>query len=206
MPEGVGKTYNSKNQLTSGTSYVYDGNGNPTTYNGTTISFDEESQATAFGTALTADYPADVLRAWKENSSSVRTYFLYGGIVPIIELDASGNISATNTFGVNGLISRRTASTGASVFYTFDERGNTVQRLNSSGTVLTNHISDAFGTTVSSSATGDPYDGYGAQAGYYTDHETGLVLCTFRYTIPTTEDGLQEIPLATQEESIYMGM
>jgi RHS repeat-associated protein len=193
--KGVGKTYNSKNQLTSGTSYVYDGNGNPTTYNGTTFTFDEENKATAFGSVLTSDYSVDGLRAWKENSSSVRTYFLYDGARPVVELDASGSVSATNTFGIDGLISRRTASTSTSVFYTFDERGNTVQRLNSSGTVLTNHISDAFGTTVSSSATGDPYDGFGAQFGYYTDHETGLIFCTFRYYDPANGRWLTRDPI-----------
>jgi RHS repeat-associated protein len=193
--KGIGKTYNSKNQLTSGTNYVYDGNGNPTTYNGTTLTFDEENKATTFGTALTAEYTSARLRAWKENSSSIRTYFLYDGVVPIVELDVSGNVSATNTFGTNGLVSRRTAGTGNSVFYTFDERGNTVQRLNSSGTILTSHISDAFGTTVSSAATGDPYDGYGAKYGYYTDHETGFVLCTFRYYDPSNGRWITRDPI-----------
>ena len=112
-----------------------------------------------------------------------------------MELDGSGSMSATNTFGANGLISRRIASTGTSVFYTFDERGNTTQRLNSSGGVITSHISDAYGSTASSAATTDPYDGYGAQAGYYTDHETGLILCTFRYYDPATGRWLNRDPI-----------
>ena len=39
-------------------------------------------------------------------------------------LDANGNIQALNTFGAQGLVSRHTTATNASVFYTFDERGN----------------------------------------------------------------------------------
>ena len=39
--------------------------------------------------------------------------------MPVIEVDASGNVTATNTFGPNGLISRHTAS--GSTFYTFIE-------------------------------------------------------------------------------------
>jgi hypothetical protein len=37
-------------------------------------------------------------------------------------MDASGNVTAVNTFGGAGLLSRHTAS--GSTFYTFDERGN----------------------------------------------------------------------------------
>ena len=124
------------------------------------------------------------------------TYFgptTYDSGTPVVELDGSGSVSATNTFGANGLISRRVGST--SVFYTFDERGNTTQRLNSSGGVITSHISDAFGTTASSSSTTDPYDGYGAKFGYYTDHETGLILCTFRYYDPASGRWINRDPV-----------
>lgn len=34
-------------------------------------------------------------------------------------MDASGNVQAVNTFGASGLVSRRTAATNVSVFYTF---------------------------------------------------------------------------------------
>ncbi|MES2462005.1 MAG: RHS repeat-associated core domain-containing protein [Armatimonadota bacterium] len=191
--KGVGRSYNSKNQLTSGSSYVYDGNGNPTTYAGTSLAFDENDKATTFGSALAADYTIEGVRAWKQDASSNRTYFLYDSGRPIVELDGSGSVSAVNTFGANGLISRRSSS--ASVFYTFDERGNTTQRLNSSGGVITSHISDAFGVTVSSSATNDPYSGFGAQSGYYRDHETGLILCTLRYYDPGTGRWLNRDPI-----------
>ena len=74
--KGANRSYNAKNQLTSGTSYVYDADGNPTTYAGTSLTFDENDKATAFGSVLTADYTIGGLRAWKQNSSSYRTYFL----------------------------------------------------------------------------------------------------------------------------------
>jgi hypothetical protein len=45
----------------------------------------------------------------------------------LAELDAGGNLQARNTFGTNGLVSRRTAATNASVFYAFDECGNVVR-------------------------------------------------------------------------------
>ena len=40
------------------------------------------------------------------------------------EPDGAGNLQATNTFGAEGLVSRHTAATNSSVFYTFNERGN----------------------------------------------------------------------------------
>jgi RHS repeat-associated protein len=96
---------------------------------------------------------------------------------PVVELDASGNVAATNTSGA-GVLSRR--SGGASVFYTFDERGSVVQRMDGFGGALSSHLYDAYGVGSSSVATGDPF-GFGGQWGYYPDAETGLELCTFRY-------------------------
>jgi hypothetical protein len=101
----------------SGTGFSYDSNGNPTTYGGTTLTFDPENRMTAYGSALTASYNGDGLRASKANSTTT-TYFLYDGILPVVELDSSGSIAATITFGAAGLVSRRSGST--SVFYSFD--------------------------------------------------------------------------------------
>jgi len=100
--KGVTKSYNSNNQQT-GTGFSHDGNGNPTTYNGTTLTFDPENRMTAYGSVLTAGYNGDGLRAWKQNASG-RTYFLYDGIVPVVELDSGGSVTATNTFGASGLV------------------------------------------------------------------------------------------------------
>lgn len=69
-------------------------------------------------------------------------------MTPVAEIDASGNVLATNTFGANGLISRRKTSgiSSTSTHYTFDERGNTVERLNSGGTVDTLDLYMAYGS------------------------------------------------------------
>jgi RHS repeat-associated protein len=129
---------------------------------------------------LTAGYTGDGLRAWKE-SSSVRTYFIYDGALPLLELDNIGAIVSTNTSGANGLISRRTGST--SVFYVFDSEGSVSQRTDSSGNILSDHLYSAFGEQLSGSQT-DAF-GYRAQFGYYSDNETGLQLLTHRYYDPT---------------------
>lgn len=178
--KGATKSYNSNNQQT-GSGFAYDDNGNPTTYKGTSLSFDPENRLTAYGTVLTAGYNGDGLRCWKQNASGT-TYFLYDGSLPVIELDASVSVTATNTFGTSGLLSRREGSN--SIFYSFDAEGNVSQRTDSNGTVLTDNLHDAHGSSLSGTVS-DPF-GYKAQWGYYTDAETGLQLLTNRYYDPDT--------------------
>jgi RHS repeat-associated protein len=176
--KGVTKSYNSNNQH-SGTGFSYDSDGNPTTYGGTTLTFDPENRMTGYGSALTSGYNGDGLRAWKANSTNT-TYFLYDGILPVVELDSSGSVTATNTFGSAGLVSRR--SGGTSVLYSFDSEGNVSQRSNGSGAVLSNYLFAAHGATLNGTLS-EPF-GYKAQFGYYTDTETGLQLLTHRYYDP----------------------
>ena len=125
----------------------------------------------------------DGLRAWKQTDAGARTYYFYDGSDPVAELDANGSIQALNTFGANGLVSRHTTATNASVFYTFDERGNLAQRLDAGGSVLSIDLYDAFGARTGTAPPSDPW-GFEAQWGYQSDTETGLVLCTSRYYDP----------------------
>jgi hypothetical protein len=165
--KGVTKSYNSNNQQT-GTGFTHDGNGNPTNYGGTPLTFDPESRMTAYGSILSAGYTGDGLRAWKQNASG-RTYFLYDGNLPIVELDSTGSLTATNSFADNGLVSRCEGSTSA--FYSFDSEGNVAERSDAGGIVLVDHFFSAHGSALSGTLS-DPF-GYKAQSGYYTDNETG---------------------------------
>jgi RHS repeat-associated protein len=175
--KGLPHTYNSNNQNVTN---VYDDRGNPVVYRGVALTFDPENRLTSVGGALlTAGYRGDGLRAWKQAGGGGRIYFLYDQGRPVLELDATGAVTAVNTFGAGGLAARR--SGGTSVFYTFGPQGGTAQRLDGAGNVLTSHMFDAYGAGASSGATTDPYAGYGAQWGYYTDVETGLQLLTRRY-------------------------
>ena len=188
--KGLSKTYNLNNQQT-GVGFVYDGNGNPTTYGGAALTFDPESRLVSHSSVLQAWYTGDGLRAWKETAAG-RTYFVYDGTVPVLEMNASGAITAVNTFGAAGLVSRRMGT--QSTFYTFDPQGSVAQRLDGNGAVLSGHLFKAHGTGVSTAATTDPY-GYKGQFGYYTDSETGLILCTWRYYDPATGRFLTRDPI-----------
>lgn len=173
--KGATKTYNSKNQETA-TGLTYDLNGNPTAYNGVSLTFDPENRLTAYGSVLTAGYRGDGLRGKKQTASGT-TYFLYDGTNPVIEMDASGSVAATNTFSNRSVISRRVST--FSVLYAFDSEGNVSQRTDASGTVLSNHLFAAHGVNLSGGGS-DPFS-YKAEFGYYSDTETGLQLLTNRY-------------------------
>jgi RHS repeat-associated protein len=98
-------------------------------------------------------------------------------------MDGTGTPTAINTFGANGLLSRRTGGVnGSSVFYTFDLQGSVSQRFDRTGNLLSSDEYDAWGAVLSRTPTGttDVF-GAGAQWGYYTDGETGLLLLTHRY-------------------------
>jgi len=94
-------------------------------------------------------------------------------------------------FGANGLVSRNTPASGT-VWYAFDERGNVAQRVGGNGALLSTDLYDAFGKKRSGAA--DVF-GFGGQAGYYTDVETGLILCTNRHYDPQQGRFLTRDPL-----------
>ena len=82
-----------------------DGDGSPTTYAASTLTFDPESRMTAYGSALDNGYTGGGMRAWKQaGSSAPKTYFLYDGDMPVCEMDSTGAISAINTVGDTGLL------------------------------------------------------------------------------------------------------
>jgi RHS repeat-associated protein len=189
--KGAAQTYNNDNQnLAQG----YDQDGNPTSWQGNALTFDSANHLTSVGAVLTAGYNAEGLRAWKQNASGY-TYFIYDGLVPIAEVSSGGAVQAVNSWGADGLASRRNVSSNSSVFYTFDAQGNTVQRLDGSGNILGSYGFDAFGVRASTDNSTDPYSGFGAQWGYYRDSETGLSLLGHRYYDATQGRFLSRDPI-----------
>ncbi|MGI8551027.1 MAG: RHS repeat-associated core domain-containing protein, partial [Dehalococcoidia bacterium] len=186
--KGASHSFNSDNQDQA---IAYNSSGNPTSRSGNALTFDPYNQLTVYGSVLSAGYTGDGLRAWKQTSAG-RTYFLYDGATPVVEMNASGTVTATNTFGPNGLLSRN--SGGSSIFYQFDPQGSVAQRLNSAGAVLSSDMYDAYGVGQSTGSPSDPW-GYGAQWGYFTDRETGLLLLTHRYYDPSAGRFLNRDPI-----------
>ncbi|MHB9132351.1 MAG: tandem-95 repeat protein [Armatimonadota bacterium] len=180
-------------QLEGATRFEYDSNGNPLRYKDVPLTFDVYDQPTSFGgnTLTVGNSSGTNVRAWKQNSTQ-RTYFIYDGLTPVCEIDAVGAVVATNVFGPDGLVERQTAA-GNTTWYAFDPHGNVAHRVGNNGDVQSSDIYDATGNLL----TGDTSDPYGAHAqdGYYTDRETGLQLCTFRYYDPAAVRFLTRDPI-----------
>jgi len=173
-----GLTFNSNNQISSN-GYAYDDNGNPTTYRNTSLTFSPENQMLSYGSALTAEYRGDNMRAWKEDSDDGnRTYYLYDGITIIAEMDSDGEITALmTTLGCEVLARNET-------YYQSNIEGDVAHRLNANtGAVISSDVYDPYGNLVYGGSTADPY-GYKVIAGYYKDHETGLFYLANRYYDP----------------------
>ena len=107
-------------------------------------------------------------RTYLPSSGSIgNKFFAYNGLAPVVETSNNSSLTALNTFGPTGLISRYNPSNGVSTFYTPDERGNVAQRLDASGAVKSSDLYNAYGKRLSGGVSGDPY-GFGGQAGYCT--------------------------------------
>ena len=145
--------------------------GEPDDFKGVSLSFDPEDRLTSYWTAMTTGYDGNGFRAWK-SSDAGKTYFVYDGDAPVLETDSSGNVTAFNVWGANGLLSRRLGA--ASIFHTLDPQGSVVQRLDINQIILSISACDAWGNPLIP----NPCDPFGceAQSGYYTDIDIGLIL------------------------------
>jgi len=179
---GTTRTFNANDQSVA---QSYDGNGNPfPTYNSLSTAFDPENRLIQLG-SVTAGYRADGLRAWKDTGST-RTYYLYDGSTPVVELNSTGSVVATNVYDPEGLVARQ--SGGVWSYFQFDPQGNVSEISDSTGSIIESRIYDAFGAEDRIAAPGhtlgtDPF-GFNARWGYYLDRETGLYYCQNRYYDP----------------------
>jgi len=83
------------------------------------------NRLTQAGTAFTAGYRPDDLRAWKQTTSTgVRTYYLYDGTTLLHEIGSNGNLLYSYGWGAAGLIERYPGSGINYYVYAFDPAGN----------------------------------------------------------------------------------
>ncbi|MFN8220707.1 MAG: hypothetical protein U0S12_11340 [Fimbriimonadales bacterium] len=142
-----GRTYNVDNQR-SNTGYAYDGNGNPTTYSGSSATYDQENRLTSLSSAYYSyGYRADGLRAWQQATNifgpPTKRYYLYDGGQAVCELDTSGNVVATTVYAPDGLVGR--AGGGQTRYALFDWQGNLAHWMTSSTAVSMSAAYTAWG-------------------------------------------------------------
>jgi RHS repeat-associated protein len=194
-------TFNIDNQPTkfygsTGTSlgnFVWDGDGNPTTYEAKPATFDPENHLLTYSpNNFTAAYDGYGLRV-STGSGTSKIYYLYDGMTPVEELTSTGTDSAYDTYGQTGLVSRRVPGV-QSTYYTFDPFGNVIQRDSVAAANISTSYYDAFGTGKSTVTVTDPF-GYMGQYGYFTDNSTGLILAGYRYYDSKTGRWLTRDPI-----------
>jgi len=185
---GNSYTFNSRDEITN-TGYSYDADGNPTTYNSVSMTYDPENHLVASGSSWTAGYNGDGLQVWNDSGSG-KTYTLYDGVSPIINLNSAGTVNNVYSFGTKGLIS------DAATFYVFDWRGSISERTDGYGNVLTAHSVDSFGTVSNSASTSDPLASFGSQFGQRMDG-SGELLLGLRHYDPRDGRFLTRDPIGT---------
>jgi RHS repeat-associated protein len=125
----------------------YDTNFNLLGYNGLTYTYDAESRLTQIaGNSHSASFVYDgVGRCVKRVIDGVTTIFSYDQWTPVAEWDGSGNLLATNVYGLGDdeILSRTAGST--QLFYKNDPMGNVMFLMNSAGTGVEKYKYDAFG-------------------------------------------------------------
>ena len=199
-------TYNNLNRLTDTvenrdgtiikTTYTYDENGNQTEVreqNSSTgktaidkYKYDELNQLIHIegrdGSKSEYTYYASGLRASK-NVNNNASVFIYDGKELLLERTAEGTKS--NIYGNNMI-----ATTGTdTLYYQYNNHGDVVRVLDSSGALKNEYDYDAFGNAITETETvKNPY----RYAGYYQDTESGLYYLRSRYYNPQTARFLTE--------------
>ena len=139
------------------------------------------SPATA---SLTAGYGSDGLRAWRNNTSgSGNRYFIYDGASPVCEHGRQRRRARQQR-----LRPRRPGEPQRHLLPLRPTRQR-LPALRRPGSLYEQRQLRRLGRPDHQPPTpSDPY-GYKGQFGYYTDRDTGLILCTHRYYDPATGAG-----------------
>ena len=214
--KGQTRTFNSNNQETTTSAFLYDGAGNtlqlpngnlatPTTVAPTQkLVYNAQGQLSELRDAanvLVAKYAyrGDGKRAWKELANGTRSYFYYAG-EQMIAISNGTNASTLLLWGADGLIGMRSSVSGVVTkrYQLYDTQGNLAQVLDETGAVVNQAAFSAWGEPLrdgsGSQAIAGAF-GYGAKFGYWRDDESGFVLCTLRYYDPSAGRWLTRDPI-----------
>jgi RHS repeat-associated protein len=145
---------NNLNQYSSvgGTAYRYDTDGNLTFDGERTYEYDTQNRLTRVtGAQGVTEYEYDALgNRTASVTNGVRTEYLLDptGLVDVTaELDAGGNVTARNVYGL-GLIGRSVGSGGSLNYFDFDALGSTASITSSAGQILNRYVYEPFGGTL----------------------------------------------------------
>ena len=214
--KGAARTFNSNNQETTGSAFLYDGAGNTTQMpNGNLATpaapapthkliYNAQGQLAQLRDAnnvviASYVYRGDGKRAWKELANGTRSYFYYAG-EQLIAATNGANVSSLQLWGADGLIGARTLNSTTSAvtktYNLYDTQGNLAQTVNGlTGYVNGHAATNAWGEPLRDSAGNVAGAGYGAKFGYIRDAESGFYLCTLRYYDPSAGRWITRDPI-----------
>ena len=203
-------TYNANDRLNSD---GYDANGNTTSADGKTYTYNFENRIKSMNAgALTVTYDGDGNRVAK-TAGSVTTKFLVDDLNPtgyaqVIEEVVGSSVQRTYTYG-NSLVSQKQLGSNQSSFYGADAHGSIRLLTSSTGAVTDSYNYEAFGNLTS--ATGTTANDY-RYSGERFDSDLGAYHLRARYYSPQRGRFLTSDPFAgftdvprTLHKYLYVG-
>src|SRR5205085_2167619 len=182
--------YNFNNQLTSwnGATLTYDNNGNLTNDGTNTYMWNARNQLVTISGSVNANFQYDAFGRRVSKTINGTTQFLFDGANPVQEISGTSASANLLTAGVDEYF-QRTDSAGARSFLT-DALGSTLALADSAGTVQTSYTFEPFGnTTVTGTSTTNSL----AFTGRELD-ASGLYFYRARYYNPLLQRFISEDP------------
>jgi len=176
--KGTTNTFNADNQYTN-TGYAYDGNGNPTTYKTTGLTFDPENRLNSYAAYYFYAYDGDGLQAKAQSTPRRGTSVTY-------KLYDGNTLLSLYSFNGSTLTWSSTRTTGIDGFvsttFSFGSLFYTFDQQGNEAECLNSNGVQAI-AYCDAYGSSSSVVGFGLQWGYWMD-ASGLILCTHRYYDP----------------------
>lgn len=182
---------------------VYDLDGNMTSYNGWTYTYNGENRLivtenSAIGVRVEADYDYMGRRLFKKvynnNTLTKHSVFVYDGFKQIAELDVLNNSSLKASYlwqpiGLDVVLLRNAE------YLIADGNKNIIQIRNATGSVTDSYVYDPFGKVTHNEGSENPFQ----FSSEFLDSETGLVYYNYRYYMPNLGRWINRDPIEEED-------
>jgi RHS repeat-associated protein len=166
----------------------------------TTLSYNVDGQLLSTTTPLgttTYGYAADGKRVWSQKPGEAKRFYIYSGDVLIGEIynDTTQPSISSYTYGPDGLLAIQQDTT--TYWPVYGPQGETRALTDVNGAVVQTYAYDGYGIQIPTTLPAtvrNPFQ-YGGKYGYYTDHESGFILATYRWYSPQLRRWVSRDPI-----------